>query len=529
MHTPFIGRTAQLELLVKRASSLKDGYRQNIAVIGDETVGKSTILYHFLRKFYDVRVLTLYLEVRPESLSSFATRFMGVLLYNFLVNSNAPLQEDLAFLMREASRYIPRTVEKMGAIQDALRKRRTLNMFGELLSLCDSIHQESGKFCVVVFDEFHHLEAMDVRTMYMEWSKALITQKTTMYVIASSRKAKARAILAKNLSLLFGNFETMLIEPFDMRTCEEYLRVRLGRTDVTKGITDFITHFTGGNPFYLDLVTAALLQPHHHSLAEIIVDILFESTGILHQRFSNLVKRFSEAPQSQDYIAILQAVASGHTKIKDVAVLVRITQRELAAKIALLIEGDMLTRSGDFLTINDRVFGFWMRFVYKEKLRSLTFDAHTQRDVFLRHVESLIQDFLRHAQKPFSERISELLHLFEDEIILLDKKRIRLDRLREIKPISMCGKFLREGIIGRSQDTVWIVAYSRDPVTEDDVSEFARECKRFRNKQQRKIIVSLHEVDPNARLRAMEEKIWTWDLDKLNHMFDLYAKPRVIA
>ncbi len=529
MHDFFVGRNAHLELLMKRASALKDGYRQNVAIIGDELVGKSTLVFQFLRKFCDPRVLTVYLEIRPESLATFASRFMGVLLYNFLVNSNVPLHEDLAFLQEEAAKYIPRTVEKMRSLQASLAKRRRNGIFGEILYLCDIFHEETGKYCVVVFDEFHHFESMGVSDLFEEWSKRLITQKTTMYLIVSSRKARARSLLAKNLSLLFGNFEVTSVDPFDIHTSEEFLHRRLPMGEVTKGIVDFIVNFTGGNPFYLDLIATALQQPHHHSLAEILVDLLFESTGILHQRFSNSVKRYTDGPHSKDFVAILHTVASGHTKIKDIAHLLRKSEKDLAAKITALIDGDVLTRTGDFLTVNDRVFGFWLRFVYQEKLQSLTFDSRRQRDVFLRHVESLIQDFLRHAQKTFPERMSELLHLFEDEVIQIDKKRVRLDRFREIKPITMGGKLLREGIIGRSQDTVWIVAYKREQITEDDVTEFARECKRYRNKQQRKIIISFNDIDANARLRALEEKIWTWNLDNLNRLFDLYARPRVVT
>jgi hypothetical protein len=42
-------------------------------------------------------------------------------------------------------------------------------------------------------------------------------------------------------------------------------------------------------------------------------------------------------------------------------------------------------------------------------------------------------------------------------------------------------------------------------------------------------MVTLKEVDPNARLRALEEKVWTWDLNSLNQILDLFSKPRVIA
>ena len=54
-------------------------------------------------------------------------------------------------------------------------------------------------------------------------------------------------------------------------------------------------------------------------------------------------------------------------------------KKELILKISHLLEIDTITRSGDFLKINDRVFSFWIKFVYQEKLQSLTFDAKNQK------------------------------------------------------------------------------------------------------------------------------------------------------
>ncbi|TAM38835.1 hypothetical protein EPN54_03935, partial [bacterium] len=83
----FFDRTNYLEILQKRVVSLREGYRQNIAIIGEENVGKSSIVFKFLDKFYDPHIITVFLEVRHEPLEGFARRFIGVLLYNFLLNS----------------------------------------------------------------------------------------------------------------------------------------------------------------------------------------------------------------------------------------------------------------------------------------------------------------------------------------------------------------------------------------------------------------------------------------------------------
>lgn len=524
----FFGHQEYLEILKKRSRDLKEGYRQNIAILGDELVGKTSLVFNFLNKFYDPGIIVIYLEIRPESLVSFARRFIGIMLYNFLSNSGIPLREDLDFLVNKSRAYIPRTIEKVELILSAVEKRKKNNVFSELLSLSEIIHQESGKCCVVILDEFHHLEYMGIRNLYREWSKILILQKTTMYVIISSMKFRARSILSKDLSLLFGNFQVINIEPFDIATSEMYLEQRLRGSDINRGFKDFIVHFTGGYPFYLELMCEALLKSREEPLADILENLLFESSGILNQRFSNYLKRFLDSPYSQDYLATLYLIAQGHNKIKDIAHLERKSQKETLLRINQLLEMDAITRSGDFLKINDRVFSFWLKFVYQEKLQSLTFDAQNQKTLFRQNLENMIQEFMVSSAKPIAQRLMELLCLFSDDKVQIERKKIKLDHFREIKPLSFGERSLKEGMIGRSSGATWILGFKNEFLTEDDITGFAKECKKYRHKLQRKIIIALKDIDANARLRAMEEKILTWDLGNLNQLLDLYSKPRII-
>jgi hypothetical protein len=342
-------------------------------------------------------------------------------------------------------------------------------------------------------------------------------------------KFKTRTVLSKNLSLLFGNFQLLELEPFDVKTTEEYLDYKLRGLDLAPGVRNFLVHLTGGYPFYLEIITEALLKSKGSSLTDILLDLFFESSGILHQRFSTYLKRFQDDPKSQDYLAILYLIAGGHNRIKDVAHRLSKQKSALISRISRLLELDCLARSGDFLNINDRVFGFWLKFVYQEKVSALTFDAQNKRDILHKQIEAMIANFMQDAQKPFKERVADLMQLFQDETIQLERKRLRLSHFREIKTLEFNSTNIREGLIGRSNDSLWIVAFKPDCLTEDDVVDFVKECKKYRHKLQRRVIITLREVDQNAHLRAMEEKVFTWDLNKLNQIFDLFSQSRVVV
>jgi len=527
----FFDRKATLDILEKRIRDLKDGYRQNIAIIGDESIGKTSIIFKLLNTFCDNRIIILYLEVRPESLFSFAKRFIGVLLYNFLINSGIPLREDLDFLIKKSSGYIPKTVEKITSILNSIEKRKKNNIFPELLSLCETLTIETNKFCVVVLDEFHNLEKADVKNLYTEWSKILISQKTTMYVITSSMKFRAKNILSKNLSLLFGNFEIINIEPFDISTSERYLdnRFQESKFNLDRSLRNFLVHFTGGFPFYLEVITGAYLKSIQSELSQILESLLFEPSGTLNQRFSNYLKRFLDSDYSKEYLSIMYFISSGHNKLKDIAQILHKPKKEITLCINGLLECDAINRSGDFLALNDRVFGFWLKFVYQGRLNSLTFDAKNQKLLFREKIDEMIKEFLSHSIKPVSERIQELLRQFSDETIQIERKRFKLSHFREIKTLEFNHRGLKEGLIGRSKDSLWIIAFKQDLLSEEDIAEFAKECKKYRHKLQRKIIIAFQEIDANARLRALEEKISTWDLGNLNQIFDFFYKPRIIS
>ncbi|MDD3344979.1 MAG: ATP-binding protein [Candidatus Omnitrophica bacterium] len=538
----FFDRHNYLEILQKRISSLKEGYRQNIAIIGEENVGKTSIVYKFLDRFNDPMIITVFFEVRAESYQDFSRRFIGALLYNFLSNSGFSLKEDLDFLLDKASAYIPNTAGKIRSILSDLSKRKKINIITDLFGLPESIHQETGKFSVLFLDEFHNLESMGVKNLYRDWGKLLILQKNTLYVITSSMIFKTRVILSKQLSLLFGNFEVINVEPFDIHTSGRYLDCYLPGLKAYPGIKDFIISFTGGYPLYLELVSKALLgrvegriqlagekTDIRAYLADTLEDMLFDTSGVLNQRFSNYIKRFLDSSAGNDYISILYLISSGRNRIKEISHILRKQNKEMSLRVNYLLELDAITRSGDFLRVNDRLFAYWMRFVYREKMRSLSYDARNQKEKFRGSIEELIQEFLSQSQKPLASRVSELMQMFEDDTMQFERKKIRLCHFREVKPLNFNYRFLKSGLLGRCSDSLWIMAIKPDTLTEQDIADFSKECKKYHHKSQRKIIVTLKEVDPNARLRALEEKVWTWDLNSLNQIFDLFSKPRVIA
>jgi hypothetical protein len=290
-----------------------------------------------------------------------------------------------------------------------------------------------------------------------------------------------------------------------------------------------MVHFTGGFPFYLDLLCDSVNSVPYPDLVQILDGLLFGASGILNQKFQTYLKRFSDSQYFQDYIGILHLVSTGRNKIKDIANILKKPQTVVSARVSYLLEADALSRTGDFLKINDRVFSFWIRFVYHGKLSALAFDAQNQNAVFRKNIELMIYEFMASSGKKLSERVTEMVRLFADEKIQVDRKNLKLTHFREVKPVEFGGRSLKEGLVCRSNDSLWLIGLKQDALSEDDISVFSQECKKYRPKLERKVLVTLQDLDQNSRLRAMDEKIWTLDLNGLNNMLDLFSKPRIIV
>jgi hypothetical protein len=358
----------------------------------------------------------------------------------------------------------------------------------------------------------------------------LMLEKSTMFIIASSCPYKAQAILSRDLALLFGNFEVINVEPFDIRSSLEFLKLRLTNTNIKEESRNFLVNFTGGSPCYLEVLSQALNKPSSAGLVDALENLIFSSSGILNQKFTGYLNRFQESPFGSDYLAVLHLISGGQNKVKDIAHILKKPVKLVNLRVNFLLSCDVIVRSGDFLKISDRVFAFWLKFVYQEKLHALTFDSLNQKNLFRKNIEMMLAEFLSSAQKPVSERLTEILKLFSDERIQIERKKVTLNRFREIKSLDFSGsKALKHGLICRSGESLWIFGFNPDILTEEDIAEFSRECKKYRNKPQKKIIVTLRDIDANSRLKALEEKIWTWDLNNLNQMMDAFSKPRIIS
>jgi len=529
----FFGREQVIATLEKRVSSVKSGYRQNLALVGPMLVGKSSILRHFLKNIQDKDIIPVYIDMGAEDFSLFAMRFMATLLYQYLDTEGEKAHSDLISLEIACRKRIPKTVCRIDSICKIMKQKKYDEAYEMLLDLTSVFKSETGKSCVVVLDEFHNLANFHLKRPFQSFGKAIMLQKNTMYIVSSSQKTILREILTKKLSLLFGNFEIIDIDGFDDETSRAFIADKTHDTAVPEDIKSYIIQISHGNPFYLETMlkqfsviqkTKGGYQDAKECLLDAIAMLLYESGGLLNQYFTNNMNFFLEKKNRKKFIPILIALSKGNSKIKAIQKALGKSDKDLGADIAALVEMDLVHKSGVFCKIDDRLFEFWLKNVYHLKSGAVVDDLDIRYLEFKKLLQEDFDAYHEFSSKDIKSVLTELFYSFKDEKVLIGMHERILPVFSDIK-----WEQLSENVMclkGRTGNNTWLChVKSNDIMDEKDV--IALDDIKSKNeglKITRKILVPLHGIEHNASLLAKENNMWIWDPKQLNVILRLFGK-----
>ncbi|MFA6378559.1 MAG: ATP-binding protein [Candidatus Omnitrophota bacterium] len=535
----FFGRQDVLSLLKKRVIDLKDGYRQNLAFLGPQFIGKTSILQKFICDLDDKDLVTVYVNFERKDLHYLFTNFVGSILYHFSKNQGLEPHQDINLLIEATKSRLPQTVSAIKHVQALLEKRRMAEAYQGLISLLETFSIESNKFCLVVFDEFHHLEDFDIPDAFQELGKRIMTQKRCLYVMASSFQHLARKILSEKLSLLFGHFEVLEIEPLMLKTSQEFITHSLKDIQIKDPLKNFLVDFTGGHPFYLNILIGELVQLcqiHRQTeiflplLSQAIENTIFNRWGVLSRHFEILTDHLTSSKDSHETFRLLIALADPKNKIEDVVVSNGLKKMVVKQKIAKLLEADLLDRNGHSYYLKDKLFRYWIKYILRQRLSFIGLDLKEERELFRKELASAMSDFYVVSQKDLSLRVIELLSCFQDEIFSLHGRRYRLSPFQKFKSskLRVSPERQLDTIKAYTSEGSWVIVLNEKDLSENEMSVFVNEVKKTGQKSQKQIIISLANLENPVRLRALQEKMWIWSERELNFLFNMYDKPYIV-
>lgn len=531
----FFGRQDIIELISKRARALKSGYRQNVAVIGHQQLGKTSLLRQFLHTFKDPDILAIYVEIKIQSLDYFVEKFIRSLLYQCVADQDmASATESLTDLLKRAEAKVPKTVLRVAEIVSLLKRRHSEEAYSKLFELTTIVKQETGKNCIVILDEFHRLGDFGVRNAFSDFGKRIMVQKDTMYLLASSSFSASRKILAEKLSLLFGNFERVYLEPFDFETTFQFIDTKLSPVTAPRNFKHFLSAFTDGHPFFLQTITSHLRERalaksevtlSAATIEEVFLKLLYESQGILNQYFMKLISPWTQTGANGQPVLALTFLASGINKLKDIAYALNRSQSETLKLLQELMEHELVIKTGVFYRFHNKMFRFWLKEVYEYKELSLL-GSPGKAEGFARRIGESVAESDELLKLDVADRVSELFSLFRNDLIEFGEKKRKLPHFTEIiksQPLEHPENQSFRQFTAKGNGACWVCKIVEQKATEKEVLELVQGVSSDKKEISTKVLVALGGVDDNAKLLAKERKVLTLGLSKINALMDVYG------
>lgn len=532
----FFGREEILELLDKRVSALREGYRQNVALTGQSLAGKSSIIHHFLYNIREEDLIPVYVEVVKEPFKSFANKYVATLLYHSLIKIGEPPGINLETMFEKAQRRLPKTYAAIRHILSTIDKEQHDEAYSNLLGLTSVLKDEIKMSCVVILDEFDNLEHLGVKNPFLSFGKVIMVQKDTMYIVSSSRNEAIKKILSEKLSLLFGNFEIVKISGFSFKTASDFLGTRLAGYDIDEAMKRFLIAFTDGNVFYLNKLAAALKEAANEKMtnyidsdviAGSILDLVYNSNGVIHQYLMNYLLDLLDTKYRESYISILVSIANLRNKQSEISRASKIKKSELSKHLLRLVELGLISKNGIFYKIDDAMLEFWLKFVYQRRKELLVDGLFNKARLFAEDIKSYIISFTEELEKGLVPKITELFNRFSNDLVSIDSKSLRLPHFTkvEVKHFPDAKPF----IAASTRGNFWIANIYEYYVGENDIIDYIRNLKTLGYKISNKIIIPVRGMDENAKLLAKELKMSIWDLHSVNMLLGLYGKKGIVA
>ena len=261
-------------------------------------------------------------------------------------------------------------------------------------------------------------------------------------------------------------------------------------------------------------------------LIEVIHDLLFDSSGVINQYMTSFTLENLEGRSRESALGILIAISGGKNKQVSIVKALKAKHPDVSKLLVKLLEIGIISKHGACYLVEDPMLGYWLRSVYQRKRDLLINGGIDRAAIFKNDIKEYIDGYGVEFSKGIIDRISDLFHLFSNDLVILDSKSMRLPHFTKIDVRqSVCA---RAFVLASFRGSSWVVVPFSTEVTENDVVTFVKDIKALNIKTAAKVILPLAGIEDNAKLLAKELRINLWDLATTNKLMSLYDRKRMI-
>jgi len=379
----FTNRVTELKALEFYKDKLLRGEANKIAFIGTRRIGKSTVLYEFIKRHSaDRRLLWAYVNLQNLVIEplSFSKSYIGLATKWALKDAtdNFPRYEDPEFCMLQLQKLHPRAAEHVYQFIKASQNRDIpLKSLLELaFSFPHILSERLKRPFIVIIDEFQEITAFKNFKQLPEilgFLRAVLqAHNRILYVFAGSYVCLMRNIIEKSNSPFFGQIKPYYLNNFDQNDSRLYLGklCKQSRFELPVEAEKSVIQSTAGHPFYLELLANALDEAQRLEGIELttentqkvlLLQLVNEKSPLhLHLRYI-----YEDARGSAILHGILKALAKAEPlSITEIAN--RLSRKVGAIQIALseLMKVDLVTRKNKNYFISDPLLRWWIYFKF---------------------------------------------------------------------------------------------------------------------------------------------------------------------
>ena len=507
----------KLLILDKRIKGLLEGYRQNIALLGNDGEEIACLLERYLKE----NKLEGIIYIHTSTLHVNQEDFLKSVIISLLSEYTGRI-DSLDRLITHASVGLENTVD---FIKKILKKNEV--SFLEVVEVVNKFINETGRKCVLIIEEFLKLDRIFPKYT-RDFSKFIILQRNCMVVLASSCSREAEKVLSSGLNLLFGNFEKVNLDERPFLNNYTYLKQQLYPLKPSPFFLSFFVKVIGGNVIYYDLFVDSIKRNYSQYDEEGVIissieEVLCLKESYLFQRFMRRIDLIEvQLRDPSAVLKILLSISEGYLRKKELVSLGLCRVKEFEVKLQRLINLNYVESLGNLYRITDPLFSFWLSHVFKLCFSPPLLDYKARRSLWRNKMKEEIELFKEEFFKNKLKKILGLLASFKDDSLKLGRNRYRLPSIEKTKVISYPQRSLHL-IIGEGKEVIFMGVKERK-ASDDDIIEFIEKGGKVKGKGVKKIFVSLQGFSPSARLIAKNNKLTVWDANEVNSLLNIYNK-----
>ncbi|MEA3254330.1 MAG: ATP-binding protein, partial [Candidatus Altiarchaeota archaeon] len=486
----------------RRVELLKEGKRRNLAIIGLRKTGKSSLLLEFMNQHRQkAHFVYIYLPLRNTPV--FLDKMIRTVFFTVAYEHDIKL--DPVDSTQKIITGLIRICPDSCAFALGLLDKEADEKFGLILDLYEVISGELSVPLVVMLDEFQRITNYDLTSAIDVFREKIMLQKI-QYIIAGSAVRMMNEIVTSTESPLYNHFEIMHLKNFDYINARTFVLSKLKGFRISELNLNFLVNFTGGNPFYLDILCFRLKDITEKTaiskeqITDAIAHELFGSSGALYNYFRLYIEESLEKRGYSTFTSILSAIAFDKTTISKIATKTSIPVTSLPRLLNRLIELDLILKQKKNYRFIDPLMLFWFKYVYL-----------ISEESYIPELDLRLKDFKTQVTQMILEFKTELGHARESQIREIFTK----------KGFDVSSGFLGSGefdLIAEKNKGLLLGECKTGNITIKAVTDFTHKIKEVERKRRvnKKILFTLFTITEKARKLCKKEGVEIWGMDRIN-------------